>query len=345
MAYLFILAGLVLLFVGGEALVRGSVGIARRFGLSELLIGIVLVGFGTSMPELVTSMQAVGQGAVGMSVGNVTGSNIANIMLVLGTAAIIRPIFTDPKALSRDFIFMVFATVIFLMLAYFDLFTRWVGLGLVALLLVYIVGSFFLDKQNADTAALHTDEGELIEADDAFWLSWVFAIAGVAGVVVGANLLVDGGVTIATRFGVSDTLIGLSIVAIGTSLPELATSVVSAFRGKSDVALGNVIGSNIFNVLGIVGVTATVLPFSLNNPENSVQTGEGSDFSAIFSQEAETLGSNLTWTDVSTLGLSVFFVILFAFTGKRLARWEGAILLGSYFLFMALAFNLIPSFS
>ncbi|MEO1029576.1 MAG: calcium/sodium antiporter [Pseudomonadota bacterium] len=345
MAYLFILAGLVLLFVGGEVLVRGSVGIARRFGLSELLIGIVLVGFGTSMPELVTSLQAVGQGAVGMSVGNVTGSNIANVMLVLGTAALIRPIFTDPKALSRDFIFMVFATIVFLCLAYFDLFTRAVGIVLVALLLIYIVGSFLLDKKNADTAALHTDEGELIEANDALWLSCALAVAGVAGVVIGANLLVNGGVTVATRFGVSDTLIGLSIVAIGTSLPELATSIVSAFKGKSDVALGNVIGSNIFNVLGIIGVTTIFLPFSLNDPNNSVQAADSAEFGAVFSREASSLASNLTWTDVSTLILSVFFVILFAFSGKRLARWEGATLLAGYILFLGLAFNLIPSFS
>lgn len=341
MAYVMIIAGLVLLFVGGEVLVRGSVGVARKFGLSELLIGIVLVGFGTSMPELVTSLQAVGQGAVGMSVGNVAGSNIANIMLVLGAAALIRPIITDPRALSRDFMVMVIATTVFLAVAYFDVFTRVAGIGMLILLTVYIVASFFLDKNNAETAALHTEEGELIETNDAFALSCIFTLAGIAGVVIGANLLVNGGVVVATRFGVSDTLIGLSVVAIGTSLPELATSIVSAMKGKSDVALGNVIGSNIFNLLGIIGVTAAVLPFSLGSSINGA-TGMD-DVGAVFSRQSADLGSNLTWTDVSALMLSVFFVILFAFSGKQLARWEGGVLLVSYFVFMGMAFNIIPT--
>lgn len=343
MTYLMIAAGLVLLFLGGEALVRGAVGIARKFGLSELIIGIVLVGFGTSMPELVTSLQAVGQGAVGMSVGNVAGSNIANVMLVLGAAALIRPIFTNPGALARDFSVMIGATLIFLALGYFDLFTRPIGILLVVLLLTYILGSLYLDRSNSNTATLHTDEGESIESDDKIWVAALFSVIGVAGVVGGAHLLVNGGVVIAKEFGVSDTLIGLSIVAIGTSLPELATSVVSAFRGKSDVALGNVIGSNIFNLLGIIGVTAMVIPFSLNDPDNAVRVDGDPNTEMIFSNSAETLLSNLTWTDVSTLLLSVFFVILFAFTGKRLARWEGGLLLAGYFLFLGLAFNLIPT--
>lgn len=344
MSYVLILSGLALLFLGGEALVRGSVGVARRFGVSELVIGLTLVGFGTSVPELVTSLRAVSQDAVGMSVGNVAGSNIANILLVLGVAALIRPIMTNPKALARDFSAMVAITAIFAALVYYDSFTRLIGLALVGLLVVYIGTSFILDRAHGDAAAMHADEGELIETNDPLLLAFLFSVGGIAGVILGARCLVSGGIEVAASFGVSETLIGLTIVAFGTSLPELATAAISAARGKSDVALGTVLGSNIFNVLGIIGVTAMVHPFRLAEGGAGVATADYS-VADILAQGGDVLasGAGLTWVDVGALILSVFFVFLFAFTGKKIARWEGGIMLAGYLIYMGFLFNLLPT--
>ena len=343
MSYLMIIGGLVLLFIGGEALVRGSVGVARRLGLSELVIGLTLVGFGTSVPELVTSLRAVSQDAVGMSVGNVAGSNIANILLVLGVAALIHPIVTHPRALARDFSVMVGVTLLFAWLVYADLFTRPIGVGLVVLLVGYMIGSLMLDRAHGgggEAAVMHAEEGELIETPDPLPVAVLLALGGIAGVVFGAHILVRGCIDIAAEFGVSETLIGLSIVAFGTSLPELATAGISAMRGKSDVALGTVLGSNIFNILGIIGVTAIVHPFSLYEGGPGLA---GSGFSIGEAVAGATNNVGLSWTDMSTLILSIFLVFLFAFTGKRIARSEGAIMLAGYFLYMGFLFGFIPT--
>lgn len=336
-----IVAGFVLLFIGGEALVRGSVGVARKLGLSEFIIGVTLIGFGTSLPELVTSLQALSQGSVGLSVGNVIGSNVANIMLVIGAAAIIAPIFTQPRALARDGLFMLAVTVLFIALIYFDLFTRTAGIALVALLLFYLVGSILLDRRETSAAAsVHAAEAEEFDHDDALWLALLLTLAGIAGVVFGARFLVDGGAQAARLFGVSETVIGISIVAIGTSLPELVTAIVAARKGKADVALGNVLGSNVFNILGILGISALVYPFSILN--GGVVFGLEVPLAVEAMQYAETL---VTMTDIGAIILSVFLLGLFAFTGKRIARWEGAILLTGYILYMGLRFELIPAFS
>ncbi len=341
MSYLMIIGGLVLLFLGGEALVRGSVGVARRLGLSELVIGLTLVGFGTSVPELVTSLRAVSQDAAGMSVGNVAGSNVANILLVLGVAALIHPIVTHPRALARDFSVMVGVTLLFAWLVYADLFTQPIGIGLVVLLVGYMIGSLMLDHGGGGEAAvMHAEEGELIETPDPLPVAVLLALGGIAGVVFGARILVTGSIDVAAQFGVSETLIGLTIVAFGTSLPELATAGISAMRGKSDVALGTVLGSNIFNILGIIGVTAIVHPFSLYDGGPGLA---GSGFNIGDAIAGATNNVGLSWTDISTLILSIFLVFLFAFTGKRIARSEGAIMLAGYLLYMGFLFNIIPT--
>lgn len=333
MMYLMIAGGLLLLFVGGEALVRGSVSVARRLGISELVIGLTLVGFGTSVPELVTSLEAVGQGAVGISVGNVIGSNIANVMLVLAIAAILCPILVQPRAIARDGSFMVAMTALFCALIWFDQFSRLTGILLVGLLVAYLAFSLIADQRRDDPAAvLHAEEGETVEANYGLFLGLLIALVGLAGVVAGASLLVNGSVSVARSFGVSETVIGLTIVAIGTSLPELATSIVAALRRKADVAIGNIIGSNIFNILGIIGVTAIVYPFSVRGTEVGAE--------AMARGEPASL---VTMTDISTLVLSVLLLILFAVTGKRLSRWEGGVLLAGYLLYMGLLFGLVPA--
>lgn len=336
MTYLMVTLGLVLLFVGGEALVRGSVSVARKLNISELVIGLTLVGFGTSAPELVTSLRAIGQDAVGISVGNVVGSNIANILLVLGVTCLIKPIIAKPSALFRDGFFMVCVTGILCVLIWFDQFTKLTGGLMLAMLLAYIGLSLWADQRRDPAAQMHADEGETVDADYGVWLGLLIAMVGMVGVVLGARFLVDGGIVIAREFGISEAIIGLTIVAIGTSLPELATSIMAALKGKSDVALGNVIGSNIFNVLGILGVTALVHPFSVIK-----QPGDGTDIAGQAMAHSGPV-SLMTWEDMGALLLSVFLLLLFAFTGKRIARWEGMVLLGAYALYFALLFNLIP---
>lgn len=340
-----LIAGFVLLFVGGEALVRGSVSVARRLNISELVIGLTLVGFGTSVPELVTSLRAVDQDAVGIAVGNVIGSNIANVLLVLGVAALIRPIITHPKAIARDGMFMILVTILFCGLIYLDLFSRPIGIALVALLAAYMVYSVYADQgADSEAASMHEDEGESVDANYGLLFGGLLTLAGLFGVILGARWLVDSGVILARDFGISEAVIGLSVIAIGTSLPELATSAVAAFRGKSDVALGNILGSNIFNILGIIGVTAIVSPFSIREVAPlAPDISAGTDISGLAMQtEAFQLTSLISWGNISALILSVFLLVLFAFTGKRLARWEGAVLLGAYALYLGLIFDVIP---
>lgn len=336
-----IVGGLVLLLAGGEILVRGSVGVARRLGMSELMIGLTLVGFGTSMPEMVTSLQALSDGAVGISVGNVIGSNVANVLLVIGAACVIYPIATHPRALARDGLVMLAATILFAIVLWFDGFNRVTGIVFIVILLAYLIASVILDRRKGSPAGdVHAGEAEIVETHEPLWLSLLLAVGGIAGVIFGAKLLVAGGSDLARAFGISETVIGLSIVAIGTSLPELVTSVVSALKGKADVALGNVIGSNIFNILGIMGVSAAVYPFSvLSQPAASG--------AAPLEVEAMQFGAGqslITMQDMGALALSVFLLFLFAYTGRKLARWEGMVLLAAYCLYMALSFNLLPHF-
>ena len=336
-----IVGGLVLLLVGGETLVRGSVGVARKLGMSELLIGLTLVGFGTSMPEMVTSLQALADGSVGISVGNVVGSNIANVLLVIGAACLISPIVTNPAGLVRDGLVMLGATILLAVVLWFDGFTRMMGLAFVGLLLVYLVVSVILDRRRGSPAAeVHSAEAEIVETHEPLWLALLLAFGGIAGVVIGAKMLVSGASDLARAVGISETVIGLSIVAVGTSLPELVTSVLSAIKGKAEVALGNVIGSNIFNILGIMGLSAAIYPFSIIAPEPSA----GAKPLEVEAMQYEPGTSLISMQDMGALALSVFLLFLFAYTGRKLARWEGAVLLAGYAIYMALSFNLIPHF-
>lgn len=251
--YLFLVIGLVGLFVGGEFLVRGAVGIARKFGLSPLVIGLTVVGFGTSAPELLVSVQAALGGTPAIAMGNVVGSNIANILLILGVAAVISPVALGFGPLRRDLGVMLAATLALWGMILGGYLGRIEGLILFAGLLGFLYTALRSGKVEVDEKLVTADPPPL-------WRAALIAVAGLAVLMISARLLITSATEIARAFGVTEAVIGLTIVAIGTSLPELATSVVAALRKQADIAVGNVVGSNIFNILGILGLTALIAP-------------------------------------------------------------------------------------
>jgi len=251
--YLYLVIGLVGLFFGGEALVRGSVGIARRMAIPPLLIGLTVVGFGTSTPELLVSVQAAWRGVPDIALGNIVGSNIANVLLIVGLTALVWPIRVSGATLRRDTAVMIAAALVLVPIFAMGQVDRLSGLVLVAGLAGYLVWAY---RQPGATVA----EDETVGAPASAILSVLWVIGGLVALMFGARFLVDGAVSIARGFGISEAFIGLTIVAVGTSLPELATSVIAAIRKQSEIAIGNIIGSNIFNVLGILGMTALIAP-------------------------------------------------------------------------------------
>jgi cation:H+ antiporter len=323
-SWVLVLGGLVLLMVGGELLVRGAVQLAERLGVSPLVIGLTLVGFGTSTPELVASVQASLAGSPGIAVGNVVGSNIANLMLILGVSALLYPIAVGSRALKRDGVLVVASAALFVAVGLTMPLGRAVGVVFVAGLAGYILYAW---RQERVGTAGHTAAFEKAEAFEAthpglhqsgaaapgagrlaLLLSVAMAVAGLAVVVVGGGLLVEGAIGLARTLGISESVIGLTVVAVGTSMPELVTSVMAAIRRQSDVALGNILGSNIYNVFGIAGVTGLIAPTAM--PAEMVRF------------------DNLVMLGVSLLCL------FFAWTGMRIGRREGGVLLGGYGVYL-----------
>jgi cation:H+ antiporter len=315
MVWLSLVAGLALLLGGGEALVRGAVGAATRLGVSPLVIGLTLVGFGTSTPELVASLDAALSGAPGVAVGNVVGSNLANILLILGLAALLGPIAVDPAAFRRDGAALVAATLAFAAVALTGSLPRLAGLGGVALIIAYTLSTYFAERRaGGPSAELRAQEAAQVAPKGmGLGAGLALAAAGIAGVVVGAGLLVDAAVTLARAAGLSEAVIGLTLVAVGTSLPELATSVVAALRRHGDVAFGNVVGSNLFNLLGIAGVTAAVIPVPVP-PE-------------------------ILRFDLWAMLAATLLLVGAAVTGWRVSRREGAALLALYAGYLAVQFG------
>ena len=262
MIYLQVAAGLAVLLVGGDLLVRGAVGISERLGISPLVIGVTVVAFGTSAPELVVCVEAALTGQPDLAIGNVVGSNIANVLLVLGMSALVYPIICDPEGLRRDSTLMLIASLFFAFIAWGRLFERWHGGMLLALLVVFLVYSYLRAVRPRDRAI--EDSSRDLEGIEtmprAISASVVLVLGGCLGLALGSHILIDGATEVARAIGVSETVIGLTLVALGTSLPELATSMVAAVRRHGEVALGNVLGSNMFNLLGIMGVTAMAAP-------------------------------------------------------------------------------------
>ena len=260
MTYLMVAGGLVLLLIGGDVLVRGAITLAQRLAVPPLVIGLTVVAFGTSSPELVVSLDAVLSGVPEIAIGNVVGSNIANILLVLGVPAILFPIACDVEAIRRDGAIMFAVSVAFVALCWTGQLLDWQGAIMTSLLCGYLTWSYFSGREsNEDAAEAIVDEIEGIATrPHSIWLSLAFIVVGIAGLVYGSDILIRGATDLALAAGVSETTIALSLIALGTSLPELATSLVAAVRRHGEVAIGNVVGSNLFNILGIMGITAMV---------------------------------------------------------------------------------------
>ncbi|MEO0343869.1 MAG: calcium/sodium antiporter [Pseudomonadota bacterium] len=260
MALLIVLIGLVLLVLGGDALVRGSVSLSLRMGLSALIVSLTVVAFGTSAPELLISIQAGLDGVPQLAIGNVVGSNTANILLVLGVPALAFGIFTEGTDTRRDFSLMIGASLLFILLCA----TMPFGPTTAMVLLTTMVAILGVTVWKAQQPAERSDPDGLEGSDDPLWKSIAFLLAGIVALPLGAKLLVDGSIVVATRFGLSEAVIGLTIVAIGTSLPELATTFMAALRKQADVAIGNVLGSNMFNLLLIGGAAAFFGPIEID---------------------------------------------------------------------------------
>ena len=265
MSYLLILGGLILLAGGGELLVRGAVGLSQILRISPLLAGLTIVGFGTSMPELATSLQAAFAGSPGIALGNVIGSNIANILLILGFSAVLLPLAVQPDAFRRDAIALVGSTTLCIIAVLTGTVGSVMGGVLLLSLIAYVVWAYRSEKETGDAEAERhvTEAGDTIPATHNGWVLGAMVVAGLAGAIFGAGLLVDGAVQLASAAGISEAVIGLTIVAVGTSLPELVACMVAVRKNHPEVALGNVVGSNIYNLLGILGATALIHPLDV----------------------------------------------------------------------------------
>lgn len=306
-ATFFVVIGLLGLVIGGELLVRGAVSAAKSFNISPMVIGLTLVGFGTSTPELVTSLQAALTGSSDIAIGSVIGSNTGNILLILGIAAMIGPIAVDPKAFRRDGTVVVIATLLCLGAVLFGEIGRVVGAGFLVALAAYLGFTLWSETrpQATPAAVIYETEADMVPGPEtSFGLSLLIAIAGLAMTILGARFLVTGAVSLAQMAGLSETVIGLTIVAIGTSMPELVTSIIAVRKDQGAVALGNILGSNIFNILGILGVTALVQPMAIP-------------------KEIVTL-------DIWVLLAATAVMVLFARTGWTISRREGAIFVLAY---------------
>lgn len=298
-----ILIGLVCLYFGAEGLVRGSSSLALRLGVKPLVIGLTVVAYGTSMPELVVSSKAALDGYGGIAIGNIVGSNIFNITLILGLSALIRPLRVNLQVIRLDMPVMILASLLFFALFQDITLTRPEGMIFTLGTVLYTVGLFYLSRKETEKAAIQEPHASIPEKRKHIVFDLGLIAGGLVLLVVGAKLLVDGAVKLAELWGVSKAVIGLTIVAAGTSLPELATSVIAAIHKETDIAIGNVVGSNIFNILGILGVSSLIAPLN---------------------------GTGISMIDLFVMIGTAIVLLPFMRTGFVLNRWEGAVLLCIY---------------
>ena len=259
MAWFFVVLGLVTLLLAGDLLVRAAVNLALRLGISVLVVSLTVVAFGTSAPELLIVLSAMADDAPGLAMGNIVGSNTANILLVLGLPALAAGLYTTGFDTKKAFISMIFATVLFITLAFMGPFSWWHG-GLMLAVLAAILLDQAWTARRVSRVAVATEDLNGVDTAIPGWKITLYLLFGLVGLPLGAKVLVVNAEIIAREFGVPETAIGLTLIAVGTSLPELATTTVAAIRRQADVALGNVIGSNMFNLLAIIGIAALVGP-------------------------------------------------------------------------------------
>lgn len=296
---LFILVGIVLVLWGADRLTDGAVAVAEKMKMPQIVIGLTIVAMGTSMPEFCVSLVSALKGTTDLAVGNIVGSNIFNTLLIVGVSAWVAPMTILKSTVRKDIPFALFASVILLIMCLDGNISRLDAGILFVLFLVFMYVTLKGAKTKDDDATAKTEPIEDKKKPMAAWLSIVWIIVGLACLIGGSNLFVEGATKVAEHIGVSEAVIGLTIVAGGTSLPELATSVVSARKGNSGIAIGNVLGSNVFNILAILGVTGVITPMHLQG---------------------------ITMLDLSMMVVSTLLVWLSSFTKYKIARWEGIVL-------------------
>ncbi len=313
MTFVYLIGGLVLLVVGAEVLVRGAARLAAQFGIPPLIIGLTVVAFGTSAPETAVSVQAAFNGTGDIAIGNVIGSNIANILLILGLSALVAPLIVSRQLIRLDVPLMIGASLVTWALAMDGQLGRLDGMLLFGGVLAYT--TFLIVSSRKDKAAAEGDEfAEEFGLHEppkpyAWAVNLALLVVGLLLLVGGSNFLVEGAVTLAKALGLSELVIGLTVIAIGTSLPELATSMIAAFKGERDIAVGNVVGSNLFNLLCVLGLASLVSPLPINVSANALAF----DFPVMIA--------------VAVACLPIFFA------GYRINRWEGALFVGYYVLY------------
>lgn len=299
--------GLLSLFIGAEGLIRGSSSLALRIGIAPLVVGLTVVAFGTSSPELVVSLKAAIDGNGDISLGNVIGSNIANIALILGVAALIRPLKVQAQVIKREIPIMIAVSLLLIIFLINNEINRLEGIVFFIGIIIYTIVSVYLArKEKSKEIEAEFTEG-IAKKPLKIRIAIPFIIIGLGLLIYGANLFVEGAVAIAKIYGLSQAVIGLTIVAIGTSLPELVTSAVAAFKNESDIAIGNVVGSNVFNILLILGVTAMVIPVS---------------------------AAGITPIDIIVMLITAIIIFPMTWTKFTLNRIEGALLLSGYVVYI-----------
>lgn len=309
MTYVYLIAGLVLLVAGAEVLVRGAAKLAAQFGIPPLVIGLTVVAFGTSAPETAVSVQSALNGSGDLAIGNVVGSNIANVLLILGVTALVAPLVVSRQLIRLDVPIMIGASLVTFGLAWDGELSRFDGTLLFAGVLAYT--GFLIYSARKDKGGDDDEFAKEFGLDEtpkpyAWAINLGLIIAGLVLLVAGSNFLVEGAVTLARALGISELVIGLTVVAVGTSLPELATSILAAIKGERDIAVGNIVGSNIFNLLCVLGLASLVSPAAISVSPNALAF----DFPVMIA--------------VAVACLPIFF------SGYRINRWEGLLFLGYY---------------
>ena len=308
---IFLISGILALFIGAEGLIRGSSALALKIGITPLVVGLTVVAFGTSTPELVVSLKAALIGNTSITLGNVIGSNIANIALILGTAALIRPLNVHANVVRKEIPIMIAFTILLILLliegevGFID------GIIFVISIVAYTIVNIILARKEKN-AEVENEFKDGLKTKINVPVSIIMIVAGLGLLILGANLFVNGAIAIAKFIGVSDAIIGLTVVAIGTSLPELITAAVASYKKESDIAVGNVVGSNIFNILGILGITALI---------TSINTDE------------------LNFVDFGVMLFAAIILLPLSKTGFKISRLEGAFLVFGYIIYI---FYLMP---